>query len=328
MKKDQDSDRVVLLVASGGGHLRELYEFAYCLPVSTKRVWAVPLNALSRDLLAEETVLPIHYNGPRSLVGVLRNSVELLWRTRCTNVTFVLSTGANHAIAAVPLALLRRIPYAFIDSAARQSRTSETGKFLSNFKFISLFCQYKERAVGRWQFISNVFDGFTSLEVQDTESKGPLNVVVTVGAMEDIGFDRLVQACLRVIPNDASVTWQIGPSLGTILSFSLENRFMGNSQLQRKIREADVVISHAGVGSALSCLVEGKVPILIPRLSNFGEHVDDHQVDIADFLGRQGLAIVATPETLSSVHLEQAQRYRARRTAALSPAKSVLQSFL
>ena len=51
---------------------------------------------------------------------------------------------------------------------------------------------------------------------------------------------------------------------------------------------ADVVISHAGVGSALTALRCGKRPILVPREAARGEHVDDSRE--ADSAGAGGSA--------------------------------------
>ena len=39
-------------------------------------------------------------------------------------------------------------------------------------------------------------------------------------------------------------------------------------------------MTHAGVGSILTCLRLGRTPLVVPRQSRFGEHVDDHQVEL------------------------------------------------
>jgi beta-1,4-N-acetylglucosaminyltransferase len=52
-------------------------------------------------------------------------------------------------------------------------------------------------------------------------------------------------------------------------------------ELAGLVRRARLVISHAGVGSVLTALSNGKRPVVVPRLKRFGEAVDDHQVDLA-----------------------------------------------
>jgi len=59
------------------------------------------------------------------------------------------------------------------------------------------------------------------------------------------------------------------------------------------VREADVVISHAGAGSLADIRLQGRVPIVVPRLSAAGEHVDDHQRRYAHRLkGQPGYVVV------------------------------------
>lgn len=62
------------------------------------------------------------------------------------------------------------------------------------------------------------------------------------------------------------------------------------------MRQADMVITHAGVGSAVTAIRAGKKPVLVPRLARYGEHVDDHQLQLAERLAEFGLAVVWTPE--------------------------------
>jgi UDP-N-acetylglucosamine transferase subunit ALG13 len=52
------------------------------------------------------------------------------------------------------------------------------------------------------------------------------------------------------------------------------------------------VITHAGAGTALVCIQQGKHPILVPRLARHGEVIDDHQVPFAEKMAEAGLAAV------------------------------------
>ena len=64
--------------------------------------------------------------------------------------------------------------------------------------------------------------------------------------------------------------------------------FMPFPEVLDTLRRADVVVTHAGVGSILCATNAGHVPIVVPRLKRHGEHVDDHQVELIDELGRLG----------------------------------------
>jgi UDP-N-acetylglucosamine transferase subunit ALG13 len=62
------------------------------------------------------------------------------------------------------------------------------------------------------------------------------------------------------------------------------------------IEQADIVVSHAGVGSIMCALQAGHVPVVFPRLRRFSETVDDHQAELAAALSQRGTVIVATTE--------------------------------
>lgn len=61
---------------------------------------------------------------------------------------------------------------------------------------------------------------------------------------------------------------------------------------------ADVILTHAGFGSVLQAVKLGKrPPIVFPRLSKFGEHIDDHQLAFAKYLASRKLVhMLSKPE--------------------------------
>ena len=72
-------------------------------------------------------------------------------------------------------------------------------------------------------------------------------------------------------------------------------------ELTRRMREADVVVGHAGVGTLMTAIELGHKPVAIPRLRRCGEHVDDHQLDIAREMDRAGyVAGCFSPQELSA----------------------------
>ncbi len=66
-------------------------------------------------------------------------------------------------------------------------------------------------------------------------------------------------------------------------------QFMPYSEVVTAMTKADGVLCHAGVGTIMTALQLGHIPIVFPRLARYGEHVDDHQLDIADSFAEQGL---------------------------------------
>ncbi len=55
------------------------------------------------------------------------------------------------------------------------------------------------------------------------------------------------------------------------------------------VGRAHVVVCHGGQGSILTCLQSGKRPIIIPRLQKFGEHINDHQLEIVEEFSKRKL---------------------------------------
>ena len=74
--------------------------------------------------------------------------------------------------------------------------------------------------------------------------------------------------------------------------------------------DSDAVITHAGIGSAITALESGKRPIFVPRRKRFKEHVDDHQVSIAGELERQGLVFCVEADEIQWSNIVRAAAWR------------------
>lgn len=60
--------------------------------------------------------------------------------------------------------------------------------------------------------------------------------------------------------------------------------FLPFTKMLQTIKEADLVITHAGVGSVLLCLNAQRIPLIMPREGKRGEHVDNHQIEFAEVM--------------------------------------------
>jgi UDP-N-acetylglucosamine--N-acetylmuramyl-(pentapeptide) pyrophosphoryl-undecaprenol N-acetylglucosamine transferase len=112
--------------------------------------------------------------------------------------------------------------------------------------------------------------------------------VVTLGTYRGYSFVRLVRRLLEVLPPDAELMWQTGDTDTSGLGSMVTTRYWAD--LIDAMREADVVLARAGVGTAPAALEVGKCPVLVPRRLAHGEHVDDHQSQTALELARRGLS--------------------------------------
>ena len=96
-------------------------------------------------------------------------------------------------------------------------------------------------------------------------------------------------------------------------------------ELVALMTRAEAVICHAGVGTIVTALKAGHVPVVIPRLAAHGEHVDDHQMDIATKFGDRGLLRCVTGDA----KLEQFLSPRSEGTDAIgSGSKSLRDAVL
>jgi beta-1,4-N-acetylglucosaminyltransferase len=123
-------------------------------------------------------------------------------------------------------------------------------------------------------------------------------ILVAVGSSQ-FAFDRLLRA-VEDLPRSEPIVVQHGPSEIRPTGVSCMD-FAPLETFVRLIREARVVVTHAGVGSILLALANGKKPYIVPRLRAFGETVDDHQVESARRFARSGVVtLVEKPELLAA----------------------------
>lgn len=64
--------------------------------------------------------------------------------------------------------------------------------------------------------------------------------------------------------------------------------FLTKQEFDEKISECELLITHGGVGTIVSGLKQNKTIIVVPRLEKYKEHVDDHQLQIADSFTKLG----------------------------------------
>jgi len=138
-------------------------------------------------------------------------------------------------------------------------------------------------------------------------------IFVTVGTQ--MPFDRLVITMDRwaAAHRDHSVVAQIGNS--GITPGNLRSRpWMSSTEFGESLHGAEVIVSHAGIGTILQAR-QAMVPIVVmPRRVRFGEHRDDHQIETARRLEALGVVSVAWDERELPARLEAALESTAMKT--------------
>ena len=123
-------------------------------------------------------------------------------------------------------------------------------------------------------------------------------IFVTVGTNE-ARFDRLL-AAVEALADSEELIVQHGPSPVRPRGATCFD-YLSFEELSEYIRRARVVVMHAGVGSVLAALANGKRPVVVARLRRFEEAVDDHQLVFARRVHSEGfVALVEDLDELAS----------------------------
>jgi UDP-N-acetylglucosamine transferase subunit ALG13 len=116
----------------------------------------------------------------------------------------------------------------------------------------------------------------------------------------------------RVTGRPVDVLWQTGctPVDGLPLTAI---PFLPAVELAAALAEADIVVSHAGTGSALANLAAGRFALVVTRLAALGEAGDDHQRELAEELEARGLAVHRDPRDITVDDLLATRKHAVRR---------------
>lgn len=115
-------------------------------------------------------------------------------------------------------------------------------------------------------------------------------MILIVLGTQDNSFHRLLEKVQELIDKNVikeKVIVQAGRTKFESKEMEIYS-LMPYNKLEQIMKEADLVITHGGVGSIVMALKLGKKVIAIPRLSQFNEHVNDHQIQIVDSFDKQG----------------------------------------
>jgi len=285
-----------LFVASTGGHLSQLLRLSDAMDAANDSLWVTFRSPQSESMLRDRRVLYVPYVRPRDVIGVLRAA-------RVINRVFVeekfdrvVSTGAALALSALPLATLRGIPAQYIESVSRVNGPSLTGRVLAATRTADLYTQTPSWAHGRWKHHESVFGMYQSIQ---GPKPGSPRLLVTVGTIEPYEFTALLDAVKATGLADERTVWQIGSTRSVDLPGTTVRQFTPD-EFKHHVRNADVVITHAGVGTLMELLDAGIHPVVVPRRKARNEHIDDHQCEIARVLSALGVATVAEVGDLTS----------------------------
>ena len=106
-------------------------------------------------------------------------------------------------------------------------------------------------------------------------------IFVTLGSQK-FQFNRLLKAIDEQIAEGKitdCIFAQIGYSDYKPNNYKFK-QFLDREEFVHMQEKATIVIAHGGTGAIVGALKNGKKVIAVPRLAKYGEHVDDHQLQI------------------------------------------------
>jgi len=115
-------------------------------------------------------------------------------------------------------------------------------------------------------------------------------ILVTLGTQQQ-KFYRLLKA-IEDLNLDEEIIVQAGGSSDYKSDKLKIFKFISYDEMNELLKRADLVITHGGTGSILGALKNGKKVIACPRLSKYGEHVDDHQKEIVENFASEGYLLM------------------------------------
>ena len=119
-----------------------------------------------------------------------------------------------------------------------------------------------------------------------------MKIFATVGTQ--LPFDRLIRELDTW--TDSNPQFDVFAQIG-LSSYEPQHMNWDRKVPEKLFREylsdCDAIVAHAGMGTIISTIENGKHVIVMPRRAEYGEHRNDHQLATAKRLGHlQGLAVV------------------------------------
>ncbi len=124
-------------------------------------------------------------------------------------------------------------------------------------------------------------------------------IFVTVGTHEQ-PFNRLLE-CIDKLKGDGKITEDVVMQTG-FSTYEPQNcrweKLFSAEEMDGFNHSARIVITHGGPSSFIIPLQLGKVPIVVPRRAEFGEHINNHQVKFCNWVAERQKNIIVVNKTI------------------------------
>lgn len=242
------------------------------------------------------------YIAPRDIKAITGSFFSIRNALRRERFDRVISTGAGLAVGAFLAAKSLGIPCRYVESVSRVEGPSLTGRIVERFRLADLYTQHSSWSSPKWKLHPSVLSRFRATESEAPSNHSSLKTFVTLGTIRPYPFNAAIEALIRVGAANEHTIWQLGVTKHDDLPGKVFEE-MSSEDFHAAASKADVVVTHAGVGTILQLLEMGIHPVVLPRRSDLGEHVDNHQLQITQLVSELGVATAVSPSDLSFKHL-------------------------
>ena len=139
-------------------------------------------------------------------------------------------------------------------------------------------------------------------------------ILVMLGTQNN-SFHRLLEEIDKLI-NDGLIKEDVVVQAGYTKYESTNMKifdFISSDELDKLEQQASCIITHGGVGSIIGSIEKNKKVIAVPRLKQYGEHVNDHQLDIVQSFDKLGYIIGITDVSQLGDALQQIETFEPKK---------------
>ena len=157
-------------------------------------------------------------------------------------------------------------------------------------------------------------------------------VFVAVGTQK-FPFNRLLKEVDHLVEQgilEGEVFAQVGHSDYVPRNYAYQD-FISKDEFQSCIDRCDLLITHSGVATIIAGLKQEKPVVVVPRISEFGEHVDNHQIQIAESFTKKNLILICRErdnmaEVIQRARTHTFEKYVSRRSLVEKTVRDYLNS--
>ncbi|MCP1111498.1 UDP-N-acetylglucosamine transferase subunit ALG13 [Lachnospiraceae bacterium PF1-21] len=106
-------------------------------------------------------------------------------------------------------------------------------------------------------------------------------------------------------------------------------KFLDYEKYNEREKKADVVLTHGGTGAIIGAVKNKKRVIAVPRLACYGEHVDNHQIQLLKEFEEMGIILACYDikklgDAYNQIYSAELKPYTSKRMSVLSSIEAFL----